>query len=85
MSHADSPYAWWSRAARAVLVCGGNNWDTEQPDTRCWRWDPCGDTWVQELELPAGEQQPAAVPPPQLCPGLYCTVLYCTVQVCTAG
>ena len=79
MSHADSPYAWWSRAARAVLVCGGNNWDTEQPDTRCWRWDPCGDTWVQELELPAGGPQLAAVPPPKAVSRsvLYCTILYC--------
>ena len=61
------------------MVCGGNNWDTEQPDTRCWRWDPCGDTWVQELELPAGEQQLAAVPPPSAVSRsvLYCTILYC--------
>ena len=39
---------------------------------RCWRWDPCGDTWVQELELPAGGPQLAAVPPPTaVSPGLY--------------
>ena len=46
---------------------------------RCWRWDPCGDTWVQELELPAGGPQLAAVPPPTAVSRsvLYCTVLYC--------
>ena len=30
----DTPYIWWSTEARAVVVCGGMNWDLDQSDAR---------------------------------------------------
>ena len=45
-------YIWWSTEARAVVVCGGMNWDLDTSDDRCWTYDTCGDTWRHVATLP---------------------------------
>ena len=50
----DSPYIWWSRASKSVIVCGGKNWDEDVSDSRCFSYDHCNNSWKQILDLPQG-------------------------------
>eukprot|EP00091_Calanus_sinicus_P000707 TRINITY_DN10640_c0_g1_i1.p1 TRINITY_DN10640_c0_g1~~TRINITY_DN10640_c0_g1_i1.p1 ORF type:complete len:184 (-),score=42.90 TRINITY_DN10640_c0_g1_i1:354-905(-) len=50
----DAPFGWWS--SRGLLVCGGRNWDVDVPESRCWRYDQCLASWIEEvdIEMPIG-------------------------------
>ena len=41
----DAPFGWWS--SLGLLVCGGRNWDIDQVETRCWRYDQCAGVWQE--------------------------------------
>ena len=57
----DHPFAWWSSSLRAVLVCGGKNWDDDVSSAQCWRYDHCSAVWRHELDLPLGLHGGASV------------------------
>ena len=42
----DAPFGWWSSVG--LLVCGGRNWDVDMPESRCWRFDQCEKSWIEE-------------------------------------
>ena len=35
----DAPVGWWAKGR--VIVCGGRNWDVDQPESRCWQFSHC--------------------------------------------
>ena len=35
----DAPVGGWAKGR--VMVCGGRNWDVDEPESRCWQFSHC--------------------------------------------
>lgn len=41
----DAPVGWWANSR--IVVCGGRNWDLDQPESRCWQFITCQNRWEE--------------------------------------